>query len=187
MAQIYPVDTVVSWTEALNKYDSMLGDFMGDLQKLDPLSPAEWVKERVKKFCDKINGALAKLRMMIIKGLKAMYQQALKPISKLLALITLPAPDPFSILGWVGNVVNFFNEPLMTFIQFISDCITYTPPLVGAAGSLAGDVTSAPATLQSILEKLAEKQAQAIANAGKAGVEAIDIHMDPITLGDIIG
>ena len=147
------------------------------------LKDRTWLKKQILKFVAWIKGQLSKLREKVVKGLKGMMQPIKKAMGLISPILSLPG-DPLAILGWAGNVVSFITEPYQKVIQFISDFASYTPPLIGAAASLAVNVALIPSKINNKTAELtgegAEVIQEEIANA-VAGVA-----FDPPSMGDVM-
>lgn len=187
---LYPVKLVSGWTEKLKEYNQKMDDFLEKIDSLEPTVDMTWLCKKIETFCRKINHALAMIRYEIVKALSAMYKQA-NAFSKFIdPIVNFNPVDIFACLGWVKNVINFFLKPYMTVIQFIKDFMTYTPPLVSEAASLVGKTASIPIHLIGVIDRTsfeAEGKDGKKKEFAQAVKEYVNIKVQPITLGDIMG
>ena len=184
---LYPVTLVATWTAKLKMYNQQLDNFMSRLEDIMPDVDITWLCKKVESFCRKINYAVAMVRYEIVKGLSSIYKQANVFQQYIDPIANFNPADIFACLGWVKNVINFFLKPYMTVIQFISDFMTYTPPLIAEAGKLVAKAASVPVVAISKIDFVAEGkdgEQKAIADVYK---DYIKIQMEPITLGDVMG
>lgn len=184
---VYPVKLVQGWTNQLNYWNSVLDEFM---KKLDTMSfdiDMTWLCKKCEWICRKINYALAMLRYTIIKTLSGMFKQAQDVMSLVDPIVNMSVTSPDACVGWVTNTIGMFMKPYMTIVTFIQDFMTYTPPLVEAAATLVGTAAQVPAKVLSRVNFVAEDKNGEKKELAEVYKQYIDIHMDPITLGDVMG
>lgn len=185
---VYPVKLVNDWTNKLKQYNKQMDDFLKEIDEMDPITiDATWICKKIEAFCRRINYYLALLRSGIIKTLSKAYKQANVFSNLIDPIVNFNPTDIMQCLGWVKNVIKFFFGPYEKIITFIQDFMTYTPPLVNEATSLVSKAASVPGKLLSKLQIVAESKDGKQKQLTEVYKEYIDIHMDPITMGDIMG
>lgn len=184
---LYPVKIVSNWTNKLKQYNKQMDDFIAKIDALDVNVDLTWLCKKVESFCRKINYAIAMVRYEIVKGLSAIYKQANVFSTYIDPIANFNPTDIFACLGWVKSVIKFFLGPYMTVIQFVSDFMTYTPPLVSEAAKLVGKTASVPVHLLGTINFVAEGKDGEQKELAQAMSEYCSIKAEPITLGDIMG
>lgn len=184
---LYPVTLVSNWTNKLKQYNKQMDDFLADIDKLSVNVDLTWLCKKVEAFCRKINYAIAMVRYEIIKGLSAIYKQANVFSNMIDPIANFNPTDIFACLGWVKNVIKFFLGPYLIVIQFISDFMTYTPPLVAEAGKLVGKAATVPIHLINTIHFVADGKDGEQKELAQAMSEYCNIQAEPITLGDVMG
>lgn len=208
---LYPVKLVSTATAKLREYNKQIDDFVAGIDSLDVNVDISWLCQKIEAFCRRINYALALLRHQIIKGLSKIFEQANVYQKYIDPIANFNPTDIFSCLGWVKNVIKYFLGPYLIIIQFISDFMTYTPPLIAEATKLTANVATLPARLMSKVDitvqtKKASSEPSAVSQAidnevsgtpvsssaiqeelANAYKEEFKLEMEPISLGDVIG
>lgn len=185
---VYPVKLVTTWTNKLKQYNKQMDDFIKEIDELDPITiDATWICKKIEAFCRRINYYLALLRSKIVKTLHYAYKQANVFSDLIDPIVNFNPTDIMQCLGWVKAVIKFFFGPYEKIITFIQDFMTYTPPLVNEATSLLSKTASIPGKLLSKINIVAENKKGEKKQLVEVYKEYIDIHMDPITMGDIMG
>lgn len=180
---VYPVGMVQGWTEELKGYNTQVAGYIKlfkdiNLDKVD----RTWLKKQVQKFVTWLMGKLQKLKQKIIKGLKAMMQHVKKALDLIKPLIEPPSLD--TIVKWASNVISVFTEPYQKIITFISDFMTYTPPLIAEAGILSGTVASVPSTINEKVEQLEGEGVEVIKEEIANAVTGVSF--SPPSMGDVM-
>ena len=186
---IYPVATVQSWTAKLKAANKRMDAFLELIDNIDPIKvDLTWLCKKCEAFCRRINHIIALIRYEIVKGLNGMYKCAKKHLGIIAPIAEFNPADIFACLGWVKNVINFFLKPYMMIVTFVQDFMTYTPELVSEAATLAGKVATVPIKLTSKIELVAQSAVDDTQKGlAQAMTEAMQIKMEPITMGDITG
>lgn len=180
---LYPVDTVVGWTNKLKDINRQLDNYIEALNEVSLQDVDKtWLRKQIEKFVDWINSKLAALRKQIVKGLKGVFTQA----KKALDVVTGVVPTSLSltsVITWGMNVIGLFMKPFQVLTQFIIDFMKYTPPLVAEAGKVVGKVATTPSLITSKMEELKGEGNEIIKQEIENAVGGIKF--EPITLGDL--
>lgn len=185
---LYPVATVAACQKKLDHWNKVLDDFIEKLENTTFNINITWYLKKIEWVCRKINYALAMVRYEIIKALSPLYKKVQESLPILQAVGGGAVTDPISAVSFCKNVIDFFLKPYMVLIQFITDFMKYTPPLVTSTASLVGKAAIIPPLALSRINLVADDKADGkqkqLAEVYK---QYIDVHMDPITLADLQG
>lgn len=181
---VYPVALVVNWTNQLKDINTKIDNYIKNLNDVSLQNVDKtWLRKQIEKFVNWINGKLQQLRQKIVNGLKAIYQDG----NELLNTIAGCVPTSISLdtlPTWASSVISLFMKPYKAIILFITDFMTYTPPLITEAATVSAKVVSTPSFLTSKFNELEGEANQAVKEEISECVK--EIKVEPITLGDIV-
>lgn len=181
---IYPVALVVNWTNQLKDINTKMDNYIKNLNDVNLQNVDKtWLRKQIEKFVNWINGKLQQLRQKIVNGLKAIYQDG----NELLNTIAGCVPTSISLdtlPTWASSVISLFMKPYKAIILFITDFMTYTPPLITQAATVTAKVVSTPSVLTNKFNELEGEANQVVKEEISECVK--EIKVEPITLGDIV-
>lgn len=181
---LYPVLFVKECTLQLQNINKQIANFIKSLTELNiKNTDPYWLKNRIKKFADWINDKLSKIRQKVVNALKGMYKQAQKVVRLIEPILSPPSLD--TIISWAGNIISFFTEPYQKVVTFISDFMTYTPPLVAETTTTAALVAVTAAEIQPTVDRLEGEGIEVIKEQIMVAVGAIKL--EPVSMGDVTG
>lgn len=181
---VYPVALVVNWTNQLKDINTKMDNYIKNLNDINLQTVDKtWLRKQIEKFVNWINGKLQQLRQKIVNGLKAIYQDG----NELLNTIAGCVPTSISLdtlPTWASSVISLFMKPYKAIILFITDFMTYTPPLITQAATVSAKVVSTPSVLTNKFNELEGEANQVVKEEISECVK--EIKVEPITLGDIV-